>query len=433
MSAVSLVCQERQWFKSQVGLDVCQTDRDISFCQHCITDYKPFNVYDATQDERFKDNPLVTGEPYIRFYYGAPLTSQSGHNIGTLCVIDSQPRELTDSQVKAMDVLAEHVMLLLERRRELIEMEAAVNEVNILDQNHLMQSTISRLKDIVIITSPGPTAFPGPEIIFVNDAFVSKTGYARDEVVGQPITILHGANTSQEELEKIWYAMSHGEPSWAEIINYSKDGDAYWVNCHISPVRDNQGNIRQWISIEQDITNQKNAESQIESLAYYDPLTRLPNRQYLQERLEVLRKPSGIDMYHAVLFLDLDDFKRINDTLGHDTGDELLKQVGERIQTTVRDSDLVARFGGDEFIVLLERIADQADKAIERASAIANKLLEACNETYLLGESEYYLMPSIGIALIDKHSGEKTRGYNQAGRYCHVYCERAWQEQRPHF
>ena len=125
IALISLVDEDRQWFKSKIGLTVKETSRDISFCAHAILHSKLFIVPDATKDARFKNNPLVTGTRKIRFYAGAPLTTPAGHRLGTLCVLDRKPRQLGTEQKRAMQILARHIMSLLEMRRRIRELGGA--------------------------------------------------------------------------------------------------------------------------------------------------------------------------------------------------------------------------------------------------------------------------------------------------------------------
>ncbi|MGB0521475.1 MAG: ATP-binding protein [Flammeovirgaceae bacterium] len=144
ISLVSLIDHERQWFKAKVGLTVDETHREQAFCAHAIMDDKPFIVSDATQDERFANNPLVTGSPDIRFYAGIPLKSPAGFNLGTLCVIDQKPRELTSEQLMALQTLANQVISQMELALKVRELQGALSEVN--DKNHELQKAINDLR-----------------------------------------------------------------------------------------------------------------------------------------------------------------------------------------------------------------------------------------------------------------------------------------------
>lgn len=156
--------------------------------------------------------------------------------------------------------------------------------------------------------------------------------------------------------------------------------------------------------MERDITERKQAERRIEQLAYYDVLTHLPNRMMLSERLqEVIARTSRREHYGALLFIDLDDFKRINDSLGHSVGDQLLIMIARRLQSALRDSDIVARLGGDEFVVLIERLHPERTRVADESSQVADRILEALARPFEMGDSEFRMRASIGIALIEPH------------------------------
>ncbi|KAI5915651.1 EAL domain-containing protein [Thauera sp. 2A1] len=246
IALISLVDDRRQWFKARVGSEVTETSRSISFCGHALLRDSLFEVEDAALDPRFADNPLVRGEPGIRFYAGMPLVMPGGEVIGTLCVIDRTPRRLDDVQRRALAVLARSVVTEIELRQRVLALEA-------------------------------------------------------------------------------------------------------------------------------EVARRHEAEARIMHLATRDALTGLPNRAALMDRLR-----QGIKAAHrdgsllGVLFMDLDRFKWINDTLGHDVGDALLQEMAARLTGVIRDSDTVARLGGDEFAVILPSL-----RRVEDAQVVADKIIEA--------------------------------------------------------
>ncbi len=278
MAAVALVEKERLRFLAHPGLPARETSRTLSFCSHAILTSELMEVPDAQADARFRDNPLVSGPPYIRAYAGVPLVLPSGESLGALCVLDTVPRILTDAQKQALKTLAHSVVGEIELRRRVSELEVEVERRRV-------------------------------------------------------------------------------------------------------------------------------AEAQILQVATRDPLTSLPNRIALHERLE-----QHVRMAHrhgdtlAFLFIDLDRFKLINDTLGHDVGDAALIEVAQRLTRTLRDSDTVARLGGDEFAVLLPEVGD-ADEAVQ----MAGKLIAALIEPAHLHGHRLHLNASIGVALYPGHgdSGEE--------------------------
>ena len=185
-----------------------------------------------------------------------------------------------------------------------------------------------------------------------------------------------------------------------ELQRQAPDGSVVWVSVSGAPVFDAAGNFSGYMGVARNITRQKQAEAEIQRLAFYDELTHLPNRRLLIERLEQALAHSGRSASHgALLYLDLDHFKDVNDTLGHEWGDELLRQAGARLCQCVRATDTVARLGGDEFVVVLQGLDTQAGEAAVQAEAVAQKVLVQLNQPYLLTGAELHCPPSIGIAL----------------------------------
>ncbi|OYY89641.1 MAG: hypothetical protein B7Y42_14020, partial [Polaromonas sp. 28-63-22] len=266
------------------------------------------------------------------------------------------------------------------------------------EQLLLLQTSISRLNDLVLITEAGSIDEPGPRIVFVNDAFEKHTGYSRDEVLGKAPRMLQGPLTQRAELDRIREALTQAQPVRAELVNYKKDGTLYWIELEIVPVDYFNRGLTHWVAVARDITERKAAEDEIEHLAFYDTLTQLPNRQLLMDRLKSALTRSGRTRDIGVLmFIDLDHFKVLNDSLGHARGDQLLQQVAIRLAGSVRLSDTVARLGGDEFVVMLEHLGDDPDLAIDRARAAGEKIRAALSEPYELAGHAYHGTCSIGI------------------------------------
>ncbi|KRC29097.1 EAL domain-containing protein [Acidovorax sp. Root219] len=185
-----------------------------------------------------------------------------------------------------------------------------------------------------------------------------------------------------------------------EIQRMSAQGDPLWVSISGEPIFDAEGQFTGYRGLARDITERKRAEAEIQRLAFYDELTKLPNRRLLLDRLERVATACERDGQHgALLFLDLDNFKGINDTMGHEWGDRLLVQVGMRLRASVRATDTVARLGGDEFVVVLQGLSSEETGAAVESEAVAQKVLQALNEPYDMDGSELHSTPSIGIAL----------------------------------
>jgi diguanylate cyclase (GGDEF)-like protein/PAS domain S-box-containing protein len=200
-------------------------------------------------------------------------------------------------------------------------------------------------------------------------------------------------------------AIEKGETSLDEEIEIECfDGTHKIILNFAVPIRGNDGRIKGAVIVNQDITERKTIENQIKNLAFYDPLTRLPNRRLLLDRLHRAIAASTRNQRHgALLFIDLDHFKTLNDTLGHDYGDLLLQQVAERLATCVREGDTVARLGGDEFVVMLEDLSENPQEATVQARIVGEKILTALNQPYWLASHEHHSTPSIGVALFNDH------------------------------
>ena len=237
-------------------------------------------------------------------------------------------------------------------------------------------------------------------IVRVNQAFVRITGYSAEEVLGQTPRLLSSGRHVPGFYASMWAAIAR-DGSWeGEIWNRRKNGEVYPEHLSITAVRSHEGDIINYVAALTDITLSKAANDEIRSLAFYDPLTRLPNRRLLLDRLrQVLAASSQHDSHCALMFIDLDNFKTLNDTLGHNVGDQLLQQVAERLQSGLRKGDTVARLGGDEFVVLVEGLSSGAREAAGEVEALGAKILATLNRPFELGKHLCRSTPSIGVTL----------------------------------
>ncbi len=238
-------------------------------------------------------------------------------------------------------------------------------------------------------------------ILRVNRAFTEITGYSAEEAVGQTPNILSSGRHDADFYTGLWSTIERTGAWQGEIWDRRKNGEEYPLWLAITAVRNSEGEITNYVGSHFDITERKRADERIKELAFYDPLTGLPNRRLLLDRLQhVLVSRLRSERFCALLFVDLDNFKTLNDTLGHDFGDELLKQVAQRMVRCVREGDTVARLGGDEFVVMLDDLSNNAEEAANQAEIVGEKIILTLNENYLLfGGTEYRSTPSIGVTL----------------------------------
>jgi diguanylate cyclase (GGDEF)-like protein/PAS domain S-box-containing protein len=238
------------------------------------------------------------------------------------------------------------------------------------------------------------------KVISWNAAAQQMFGYSAAEMIGQSLLRLFPPDRRDEEQQILAKIMRDEIVESFETVRVRKDGRHIDVSVTISPVHDAQGQIIGASKIARDISRQKAADEAIRRLAYRDALTGLPNRRLLLDRLRHAAAMSQRShAYGALLFIDLDKFKQLNDSHGHEAGDAMLVAVAQRLQSAVRDSDTVARYGGDEFVVLCENISTLRDEAERHAQALAQKISSALNAEFQLGSLRYLGGASIGTHL----------------------------------
>ncbi len=397
---ISFVDADRQWFKARTGMAVDQTPRDMSFCAHALGRQTLLIVPDTALDDHFAANPLVTDGPQVRFYAGAPLVTPEGESLGTLCVLDSKPRTLTDEQQEALLILSRQVMAQLELRRRIAQQQRTMQERGkVTERLRLLEAAVEKANDVILITEADPFDKLGPAIVYVNPAFTRMTGYTPEEVLGKTPRILQGPDTDLAVSAEIRANLKKWKPVQVEVLNYRKDGTKFWSELNIVPIANSKGWYTHWISIQRDVTTRREQQQKQEQInlelerrvqertsalaaanlslkaeiaerkalevqretllaealerAELDSLTGLWNHRGFQKRLEAeadRAQRSGERLVMAMI--DVDNFKFFNDVYGHSVGDGILRQVASALRASCRSYDTLARFGGDEFAIL---------------------------------------------------------------------------------
>lgn len=271
--------------------------------------------------------------------------------------------------------------------------EGTVRDISLHKQHESKLNTLSRVMeqtaDLIMVTDVEH------RIEYVNPSFEKITGYSYAEVIGRKPAILSSGKHKPEFYQHLAETIRRGNSYSNIIINRRKDGSLFYEEMTITPIKDDNGTITHYVATGKDITDRMQDQERLQHMAHHDALTNLPNRNLFLDRLkQALSRARWHERLVAVMFLDLDRFKYINDTLGHNTGDQLLLQISNRLKQTIRDGDTIARFGGDEFALLLDDI--QSDKDI---SALARKLLDALDEPFRINKHDFYITASIGISL----------------------------------
>ena len=406
---ISFVGRDRQVFAARRGLTLCETARDISFCAHAIAGADMLVVLDATLDPRFADNPLVTGAPFIRFYAGLPLLTPSGHAIGTLCLADARPhRDFAPRQRQRLRRLADMALDRLELRR--LQVAGDASRV--------------RFENITATSSNGIICADGEgRITFWNAAAERLFGHAAAEALGRSLDLIAPARLRHGYLDVLQRVATEGTPRGpgrlVELTAQHADGREFPVELSLSTWRDASGT--NFGAILRDMTEHRTGEEKLLRLAHHDPLTDLPNRLVLRRRIEQL---AGGTAGAALLVIDLDAFKAVNDDHGHLTGDLVLQQVAQRLLACVRAADTVARLGGDEFAALLGGVDDQG-----QAGTIADSMIRALTRPIVADGETISIGASVGIALYpgdgsgtDELMSNADLALYQAkgdGRHCH--------------
>ncbi len=389
-----------------------------------------------TLDDDGPENPsvkaLLAEAGTIAFLAATKVVDEAGTILGAMIIADRSKRVgLSAAQTYVFLTQAAQLAALLDPTgpRTSAKLHHVVTPQGVTERLRLLESVVVHANDAVLITEAEPVELPGPRIVYVNKAFENTTGYLEAEVLGKTPRILQADAIDRGALHKLKAALLAWKPVEVELLNRRKDGVEFWVELSIVPVANEKGWFTHWVSVQRDVSHRKRtdevatrarvAEAENQAFAaeiqerkriearllyeaYHDDLTTLRNRSFFMDRLAFVLARAGqhADDLNTVIFLDLDGFKLVNDSLGHNAGDLLLLEVAQRLRTCVRSHDTLARIGGDEFAVLLEGVGAQA--GVE----VAERIMRALREPVRLASQQVYCLCSIGIA---QSSGQPLR------------------------
>ena len=398
IALVSLVDENRQWFMARVGVEITETPRSFSFCAHAVEQRRPLNISDAAQDPRFAANPMVTAAPCIRAYLGIPFYSRSGHALGTLCVIDVQPRNFESGEVQTLTQFAKIVEDLLHARelatttdsvlkmaqeaktrligaRDTLQAEVTRQTERLRAKNRELQTHVKKLLNserslrvvehrLRSITNNVPAMIGywnrDLQCEFANNAYQELFRLQAKWTIGTSMRALLG-DGHFSSIEPLAHLALGGEPQHFVRRNLRPDGSAAFVEVRFIPDFDDAAEVKGFFVLAGDVTETRNARIALEATneklareSATDYLTGLSNRRVFSDRSEIaLRRFNAAGEVYGLILMDLDNFKRVNDVHGHDVGDEVLRTVGLVLQDQLRcDRDMAARLGGEEFAIL---------------------------------------------------------------------------------
>ncbi len=363
---VTLLDERHQWFRASDLLRMGETPREAAFCAHAIRQERVFMVKDALMDSRFGTNPLVTGEPAIRFFAGVGMFTTEGEPIGTLCVVDLSPRILTAEQSQTLEVLGRQMSLRLESMVQRRELEQALDErervsAGLQASEELFRAFMNASPFLSYIKDAAG------RLLFYNRSFAQRFGVSEYAWLGRTDEQLWSRRLTKSVRAHDLEVMAGGRMVETEEHIRNADGSFSSLRSFKFPCHDSAGNML-LAGVAVDVSEQvayqaeleryhrelEEANDQLRKLAVTDELTGLRNRRSFEERLVMefsLARRRKREL--SVLLIDVDNFKTINDCWGHAAGDEVLRRLGAILRTTVRLPDLPARYGGEEFVVLL--------------------------------------------------------------------------------
>jgi diguanylate cyclase (GGDEF)-like protein/PAS domain S-box-containing protein len=372
------------------AIDGAATGPAAGSCGTAAYTGKTVVVSDIAHDPRWQDYKELAKLHGLAACWSVPVMSTQNQVLGAFALYYRAPRSPSPAELAALERGAHLASLAIERAQTEIWL------------NKLSQA-VEQSPNTIVITDLDA------KIEYANGAFTRETGYSLTEVMGKNQNILHSGKNPQAIYSQMWARLTAGEMWRGELTNRRKNGSEYIESVLISPVRQADGQVSNYLSIKENVSAKKQAEARITQLAHFDILTGLPNQTLLKNRVgQAMQMTQRSGAQLAVLFLDIDHFKNINDTLGHRIGDELLIQLAERLKSLVREEDTLSRMGGDEFIFVLPNTDEDG------AACVAGKILETVAQTCHIGQYELVVTPSIGIAMYPRDGQDFDRLYQNA-------------------
>jgi len=387
---------------------------DVVIADHALGDGTAFDLFEYIPDTTAVI--FVTGNDNVNIAVKALKTGASDYLAKD---IDGQYLDLLPHIIdgvlksKADEIELDNHRNHLEKmvRERTIELHKEIEQRKIIEQQLRLLAVSFETHEALVITDSRAN------VLRVNKAFTSLTGYSAEEMLGENMSILKSDIQDPAFYSQLWKELLVTGRFEGEVWNSRKSGEIYPEWLTITAIIDGAGKITHYVGNLADISKQKKAEAEIKKLAFYDPLTGLANRRLLLDRIDqecAVAKRHGC--FGAIIFIDLDDFKPLNDTFGHNVGDELLIQVAKRLIGALREEDTAARFGGDEFIVLIHANEPTFERAQKNAKTIATKIQAVLNLAYFLCEQQHVFTSSIGIAVFPKDISGAENIINQADK-----------------
>ena len=347
----------------------------VGSCGTAVFTQQTVVVSDIANDPLWANFAPLALSHGLKACWSVPIVDSKQGVLGTFAMYMREPSRPTQEQLQAIERGAYLAGLVIERDQT----AQTVGQLSL---------AVEQSPNSIVITN-----LQG-DIEYANQAFFAVSGYTPAEIMGKNPRILKSGKTAASTYVHMWRALNDGNAWKGEFTNQRKDGTEYTESVRISPVQQADGRVTHYLGIKEDITRQKQAEQQIYRLAYFDVLTGLPNRQLLADRFQ-----QGVNLCNrqktplALMFIELDHFKHIHDSLGHSVGDELLVQVARRLESLVRAGDTLSRQGGDEFVLVLPGCGQ------EEARQVAHKLVEQLGHSFTVGGHDMVVTLSVGISL----------------------------------